>query len=176
MPWVVPPRLLSDWSLVAWHPCVLILSSFVQCSQDRRYTDFDRLLYVNFRVLMIYFFIRGIPTETMSIMRAVLSMLFFFLGLNSYLFSIAKCATHMPVVLFLTTILLLLNTRCKYSLNGGSSLEYSEKRFITYFSLRKREGNAIISPKFSWRLSRTFPINRVHHCSSGGTPTGKSLS
>ena len=49
----------------------------------------------------------------MSSMRSVLSVLFFFLGLNIYLFAMAKFATLMPVVLFLTIILLLLNMSSK---------------------------------------------------------------
>ena len=90
MPQVVPPRLHSDWSLVVWHPHVLILPSFVQGSQERRSPDFYRFIHVALRMLISSFFICGIPIETMSSMRTVLSML-----------------------VFLTIILLLLNMSCK---------------------------------------------------------------
>ena len=102
-------------------------------------------------------------------------MLVFFLGINSSLFSMAKCATHVPVVLVLTIILLLLSMSCKYSLNDGSSLAYSEKILIMYYSLMKIEGNTIISPNFSWSVSKTLPVNFVHHFSYGVAPTVKSL-
>ena len=55
-------------------------------------------------------------------------------------------------------------------------MAYLGNRFIMYCSRRKREGNVIISPNFSWRVSRNLPINCVHHCSYGGASTGKSLS
>ena len=130
---------------------------------------------MDFRVSMSSLFICDIPTETMSSMRVVLSILVFFLGLNIPLFAMDKCDTHMPVVLFLTIILLLLNMIYMYDLNDGISLAHSEKRFIMYSSLRKREGNAIISPNVLWIVSRTLPIDCVQHCSSGGAPKGKFL-
>ena len=113
MPWVVPPVVISDWSFVAWHPRVLILFSLVEFSQERQSPNFYRFLHVDFLVLIRSFFICGIPKEATSSLRAVLSVLVLFLGLNIPLFAMSKCATRITVVLFLYIILLLLNMLCK---------------------------------------------------------------